>query len=209
VDGDPSAGAGLPASGIRASVLNGIELKHAIRGRVRLQIRAIKGEPALCREVEKQLAPLKVIRHVEVNPVTGSVLVMYDPADAVAIAEVGRMMIPGLDLVGMSSSDGGADADGSLADAVANFVRHTNEKVGAATGDVDLRFLVPVSLFFGGIVRLIASKKLITPAWYDFLWFAFGTYFTLNRGVAPEEPAPTSPADQPEPELVHPNGVQS
>ena len=33
----------------------------------------------------------------------------------------------------------------------------------------------------------MAAKKVPSPTWYDFLWFAFGTYFTLNRGGNPSE----------------------
>ena len=41
----------------------------------------------------------------------------------------------------------------------ADLVRKINAHVEATTGSVDLRFLVPASLFVGGLVRLIASKK--------------------------------------------------
>jgi len=194
VDEGDVPGAGPPASGIRPADLTGIELRHAIPGRVRLRIPGIKGQPALAREIERQLAGLTVVRRVEVSAVTGSVLVVYDPADSAALAGLGRMMIPGLDLDGMA--DAGAqrraetDTPASPADVVADLAREVNARVEAATGSVDLKFLVPASLFVGGLVRLIATKKLTSPAWYDFLWFAFGTYCTLNRSEALEGPAP-------------------
>jgi hypothetical protein len=179
--------AGSTARGIRPSDLAGIELRHAIPGRVRLRFPALKGEPGLSHEVERQLSALPVVRRVEVNPVTGSVLVLYDPADSAAIAQLGRLMIPGLDLDAMPRPDdsAGPNGDGSAApaEALAEFGRRLNEKFEAASGHaVDLKFLVPPSLVVGGLLRLIASKKVPSPAWYDFLWFAFGTYFTLNRG---------------------------
>jgi hypothetical protein len=202
-------GAGLPPPGIRAADLTKIELRHAIPGRVRLRFPGIKGHPALAREIEKQLAGLTVVRRVEVSHQTGSVLVIYDPADSAAIAELGRMIIPGLDLDGLSIPEGSGPDDGSVtispAVAVADFARQFNAKVEAATGGADLRFLLPASLFVGGLFRLIASKKLTSPAWYDFLWFAFGTYCTLNRSIPRREPddsaaAADSAAD------VHVNG---
>jgi Heavy metal associated domain 2 len=196
---DVSSGTpGAATREIRPSDLAGIELRHAIPGRIRLRIPAIKGEPGLSREVQRQLSALAVIRRVEVNPVTGSVLVLFDPADSAAIAQLGRMMIPGLDLVAMPRPDDLTAADGngsgSTAEAVAEFGRQLNEKVQVATGHAaDLKFLVPASLLVGGLVRLIASRKVPSPTWYDLLWFAFGTYFTLNRGQAREEPLETSP----------------
>jgi hypothetical protein len=204
VDGDSSAGVDLPSQGIRTSDLTGIELRHAIPGRVRLRIPGIKGKPALAREIEKQLAGFPVIRRVEVNPVTGSVLVAYDASDSAAIAELGRLMIPGLDLEGVSDPV----AEGSMADVVEVLGRDLNARVQAATGDVDLKFLLPASLFVGGIVRLVASKKLTGPAWYDFLWFAFNTYFTLNRGARSAAAATTPTAGEPEPAVAQLHGMQ-
>jgi hypothetical protein len=73
------------------------------------------------------------------------------------------------------------------ADAVAELGRQINQRIESATGGtLDLKLLVPASLLIGGLVRLIAARKITSPTWYDFLWFAFGTYFTLNRGGSPE-----------------------
>jgi Heavy metal associated domain 2 len=194
VGDERNATARVPAPGIRPSDLEGIELRHAIPGRIRLRIRAIKGEPRLSREVQKQLAGLRVIRRVEANPVTGSVLVLYDPADSAAIAQLGRMIIPGLDLDAMAGAHGAAEQSGTGAvparRAIADFARSLNRKVEDATGcAVDLKLLVPASLVVGGLIRLIASRRIPSPSWYDFLWFAFGTYFTLNRAEGDEGPA--------------------
>src|SRR5262249_45008419 len=156
-------GAGLPSPGIRTADLTGIQLRHAIPGRVRLRIPSIKGQPDLAREIEKQLTGLTVVRRVEVSAVTGSVLVVYDPADSAAIAGWGGLRLPGLDRDGVADSgaEPGAATDNpsSPAEAIAELARKVNAQVEAATGSVDLRFLVPASLFVGGLVRLIASKK--------------------------------------------------
>jgi hypothetical protein len=188
VDDERNGAAGPPARAIRPVDLAGIELRHAIPGRVRLKIPAIKGEPELSREVQRQLAALPIVRRVEVNPVTASVLVHYDPADSAAIAQLGRLMIPGLDLSAMPRRDEFAEATSdestSPAEAVSAFTQRLNEKLEVATGGTaDLRILVPASLFAGGLLRLLATRKVPSPTWYDFLWFAFGTYFTLNRGA--------------------------
>jgi hypothetical protein len=186
-------------------------LRHAIPGRVRLRIPAIKGKPGLSREVQKQLAALPIVRRVDVSPVTGSVLVLYDPADSAAIAQLGRLMIPGLDLNAMPGPDDLAEVAGaesaSPTETVSAFTRRLNDRLEAATcGAVDLKFLVPASLFAGGLLRLVASRKVPSPTWYDFLWFAFGTYFTLNRAHSHEEPIePAHPSDGQEavPEVDH------
>jgi hypothetical protein len=205
---DHLSGDGLPSHAISATDLRGIKLRHAIPGRVRLRIPGIKGQPALAREVQRQLAGLKVVRRVEVSPITGSVLVIYDPADTEAMMELGRMMIPGLDLRGMPANGAADSTNGAmsspLVDAITDYFGQLNTKVGAATGSTDLKVLLPASLFLCGILRLVATKRLTTPAWYDLLWFSFGTFFTLNRPWTPD-----ADFTDPEPEPAHVNGAPS
>jgi hypothetical protein len=157
----------------------------------------------MAREVQKQLAALKIVRRVEVSPITGSVLVIYDPADEASMMELGRMMIPGLDLEGMPAP---AEGDGapSAADTIADTFRQLNAKIGAATGTADLKVLLPASLFLCGVLRLVAAKKVPGPTWYDLLWFSFGTFFTLNR---PSPPEPAAPVREEDAEAEHRNGV--
>jgi hypothetical protein len=181
-------------------LLRGIELRHAIPGRVRLRVPGIKGRPALAREVQRQLSGFRIVRRVEVSTVTGSVLVLYDPADNAAMAELGRLIIPGLDLDGtQAAAIQGQGIDGaspSLPDQVANAFRQINAKVEAATGGADLRVLLPATLFAGGILRMLVGKALTSPQWYDFLWFSFGTFFTLNRPPEPQEAATATARDR-------------
>jgi hypothetical protein len=203
VGDDHPAGGDPPPPGPDAAGLGGVELRHAIAGRVRLRIAALKGQPALARDVQKQLSALKVVRRVEVSPVTGSVLVIYDPADEAALMELGRMMIPGLDLDGMPAPPDGAPAP-SAADAIADTFRQLNAKIGSATGTADLKVLLPASLFLFGIARLVAAKKVPGPTWYDLLWFSFGTFFTLNR---PSPPEPADPVREEDATAAHRNGA--
>jgi hypothetical protein len=198
VNDEWSEAAGAPAPGIRPADLAGIELRHAIPGRIRLRIPAIKGKSDLLHEVQRQLSALPVIRHVDVNPVTASVLVLYDPADSAAIAQLSRLIIPGLDFDAMPAPGDLADSAGLAppppGEAVLALGRRLNRRIEAATGGtVDLKFLVPASLVVGAVARIIAARKVPSPTWYDFLWFAFGTYFTLNRGASPEGTGAAAP----------------
>jgi copper chaperone CopZ len=61
---------------------------HSIPGRLRIKSTLIKKNPAEAAKAKALLAPLPGIQNVDVNLLTGSVLVRYDPA---AIAE-GRIL---------------------------------------------------------------------------------------------------------------------
>jgi hypothetical protein len=51
----------------------------------------------------------------------------------------------------------------------------------------DLGILVPLALGVLGVRSLLVSEKTLFPSWHDYLWFAFSTYFILNRVDSPQE----------------------
>ncbi len=52
---------------------------HSVPGRLRIKIPMVRCEPGVGREVVEIVEHIRGVRHVEVNPVTGSVVVRYDP----------------------------------------------------------------------------------------------------------------------------------
>jgi copper chaperone CopZ len=52
---------------------------HILPGRVRLRFRSLKDRPAVAAALESHLGAVEGISRVEVNPLTGSLLVHYDP----------------------------------------------------------------------------------------------------------------------------------
>jgi hypothetical protein len=170
-----------------------VELLHAIPGRIRLRVPEIKGNPARAREVEQQVGRLKVVRRIEVSPITGSVLVTYDPDDSASLAEVGRLFHPGLDLATVATlPDPVPEVDAvtpSVVDGVMRNLRAINANVRATTGGLDLRILLPVTLILLGIKAWVTDREK-TPGWYNYFWFAFGTFCTLNRRATSEHWAP-------------------
>lgn len=53
---------------------------HLLDGRLRIKVREVKGAPRAARRVEDRLVALPGVSAVDANPVTGNVLVLYDPA---------------------------------------------------------------------------------------------------------------------------------
>ncbi|HMB05675.1 MAG TPA: hypothetical protein VKP69_18310 [Isosphaeraceae bacterium] len=204
-----------------------VELLHATPGRIRLRIPEVKSNPALAREIQKQISGYQGVRRVEANPITGSVLVLYALEAASSVVELARLFVPELGLdesaLGFApvSSAGDADAgactepSASMAEGIARYFRDLNEDVAAATGGPDLKVLLPVTLFVFGAKGLVFSKKPAVPTWYDFLWFSLGTFMMLNRPAqaqaaasAPESPPSVVPsAERPLPIAPLRNGT--
>ena len=51
---------------------------HTLTGRLRIKVPEVKGAPSKAREVERHLAQVHGVDEVSANPVTGSVLILYN-----------------------------------------------------------------------------------------------------------------------------------
>jgi Heavy metal associated domain 2 len=170
----------------------GIRVVHAIPGRIRLKIPRLKENPALAREVQERLSAVQEVQRAEVNPVTGSVLVLYDRTavesldSLLSLAEWFSSLFPDFEfseIEGWLGSTNGEGAATPLAERLSAVLGSLNAKVGETTGGVDFKLLLPLILFLLGMRGLLIAGKGVYPTWYDLLWFAFGTFFMLNPGV--------------------------
>src|SRR5262249_32442664 len=171
--------------------VGGIRVVHAIPGRIRLKVAQVRENPALASEIQTRLAASRGIRQVEVNPLTGSVLVLYEAQNTAspdalgALAEPLTALFPGFELKDSAawqpSSTNGASPAPSLTGGISSFFGALNTGVGKVTGgSADLKILVPLILLVLGVRGLLVSEKLVFPAWYDLFWFSLGTFFMLH-----------------------------
>jgi hypothetical protein len=181
----------------------GIQVVHALPGRVRLKVAGVKGNPGLAGKVRKKLAAVPGIRQVEANPVTGNVLIHYDHAaiqTAEALEPLAAILgefcpeVEALSLLGQLASltenlSSGANPGGGLI----TGMKALNAEVGRITGGLDLKLLAPLTLFFFGVRSLLAAGKTTVPAWHDYFWFAFSSLVMLNRGWFEGSQAETAP----------------
>lgn len=178
--------------GAEEMAISGIRVVHAIPGRVRVKISRLKENPVLVREVQERLSDIQGIRRVEVNPITGSVLILYDRTEfesldsLLSLAAGLSPLFPDLEFSEVEGWLTPANGDGnatSVAERLATSFGSLNTKVGETTGGIDLKLLLPLTLFLLGIRGVLVAGKGVFPTWYDLLWFAFGTFFMLNPGV--------------------------
>jgi Heavy metal associated domain 2 len=178
--------------GAKGMGIGDMKVVHAIPGRVRVKIARLKENPVLAREVQARLSAVQGIQHVEVNPVTGSVLVLYDRTafesldSMLSLAPWFSPLFPDIEFRELedwpASVNGNSNAT-PFTERLTTFFEGFNAKVGETTGGVDLKLLLPLTLFLLGMRGVLAVGKGVFPTWYDLLWFAFGTFFMLNPGV--------------------------
>ena len=102
-------------------------LLHTLEGRMRLKIREVKGSPAEAIAVESRLREVDGVHHITANPVTGSVLVLYDSG-----------------LTGVDEITGTLRAGGYLSDPVPATA--ADRPIGGGFGHLVLRATTEVAL---------------------------------------------------------------
>ena len=174
---------------------------HAIPGRIRVKVGALKDNAALARELRERLAAEPGVRRAEANPTTGSLLVLYDTEApgwrdyTRALSDRLRSVAPGVDPAEIAARLAAAPAPtngtvGIEAHHVMGYFRGLNEEVRSATGGPGLTMLVPLALLLLGARGLLAAEKVAVPRWYDLVWFGFATFLMLNAaGVPPAKAA--------------------
>jgi hypothetical protein len=172
-----------------------IRVVHVMPGRVRLKASPVKGNPALARQVQTKLRGVSGVHEVQANPLTGSILLLVDLAKLLepeALAPLADALgelfpeIEALELAGRIITGVGEAAAGPACtptEGLAGPISALNTRIGNLTGGIDLRLLLPLTLLYLGLRRLLTDKEAPAPAWYDFLWFGFSTFIMLNRGL--------------------------
>lgn len=151
--------------------LEDIHVVHTLPGRIRFKLEGLKGNPAQARELEGRLATVRGMHHVQASYLTGSVVARYDPA-----------VLESLDLhFAIANALGIAPSDLNAEYLAKWSAKETNRGRSSPFETVtNWQMLVPLVLCLLGIRSLLVTDKLTFPQWYDYLWFAFGTYTTLN-----------------------------
>lgn len=167
----------------------GVRLAHVSAGRMRLKVDDIKGRIRRAREIDEELRRIPGIHSVEVSPVTGSVLLTYDQSALesmelpFSVARVLGISLNDLDpehLRRLMSGNGAAASDLSIAAGLDTVIRDVNAALRRSLG-ADLGIVLPAALAVLGFRSLLSADKTVLPSWHDYLWFAFSSYFMLNR----------------------------
>lgn len=76
----------LPAQCKASYLVNQVEIASFIEGRLRVIYQQLKHDPSLQEQIAQELKAIKEITSFKINPLTGSVLIIYDAQQAAANA---------------------------------------------------------------------------------------------------------------------------
>ena len=177
-------------------MMDGARVVHHIPGRLRVKLPRASRNPALLRQLQDFVSGLGGVRQVEVNPVTGSILVHYHPESREQIESLMKSagstpagyLPPELADAGDLANRIVAEADflsahSQLAQHIVNGVKALDQAVREATDNaVDLKVLLPAGLAIWAYLK--SSTEAATPLWATLAIFSFNSFVSLHRPIA-------------------------
>ena len=194
-------------SGERVATQLSAQIAHSIPGRLRLRVSGLNGHPDALAQVAKRLGCLEGVRSVALNQRARSVVLEYNPnAKSTLLASLCSVFPDFLDhrqAPKHQINSRHRPQTPNLAGEITELFGRVNTEVEKATGGVDLKTLVPLTLLALSVLGLLAGavrrRKLPAPTWYDLLWFAFNTFMILNlTGASPIKQQSAEKSEQPQ-----------
>ncbi len=159
-------------------------IEHALPGRLRLRL---PREVDLDRLTSDWKARAGVTR-VSASPVTGSVLIHFDPEQADV-----QSLVDGLALRALQAEPAHAvPRSGTLAEAIVTATTALDAKVKQATRGVGLGTLLPVGLL-GWAASEVLRGRTRPLAWTSAIWYAHGILREYTREAGRVPPTPPAP----------------
>ena len=151
-----------------------LETVHALPGRLRLRVPGLCGASAIAREIEERLQQLDGISAAAASPVSGSLLITYDPDQVqpeILIAVVIRLLGLGEQVEQAPASRLGREIR-DLGDAL-------NQAVHRQTGGlIDLWTALPLGLGAAGARSMMRKDR---KTGVPMLWWAYRSLLGPNR----------------------------
>jgi hypothetical protein len=184
-------------------VSNSADVTHHIPGRMRIKVPHAKGNHKLLEQIRQSVSAMPGVGAVEVNPVTGSILLHYDTekheAFESALGEHGEqqklftLTPPQLTEADEIAAKIQAEAEflsehSDVARSLVNFFKYVNESVKRASGNsVDLKVLLPLGL--AAYMFTSSEAMMSTPMWVTLSIFSFNSFLALHHDQ-PQNPHP-------------------
>ena len=154
------------------------EVIHTLPGRIRFRIPMLEGQdPEIIDSIEKELKRLPEINSVDLNPISGSLVLDYHDQEINASIICGIL----LKLLGLEQD---LDAQPqSLIQKELNLIGTSlNHQVyNSSAGIFDLTSALSLSIFSLGMYKIIVQRDRNTPSGFSLLWWAYVIFKSGNR----------------------------
>ncbi len=143
-----------------------IRIVHAIPGRVRLKVAGLKANPDLGTVIQTRLKSVPGIQAVETQPLTGSVLVLFDsqtivaPASLLTLSETLTDLFPELDQTKLAEfltqANAAEASDLTWSESLADFLAGLSGRLAGMLGSLtNFKVLIPVAFVLFGLPHFL------------------------------------------------------
>ena len=151
------------------------EIRASIPGRIRLYMPAVSSSPETAARMKKQMEETGAVHEVQINPSTGTVLILYNAAQVEApVVEGAAIHLMGLDEAVRKPA--GSRMEAGL-QTIWNSLSHGITE--ATNGWMDARMLAGAALSIAAVRSLIIHGAVL-PGGITLLWWA-SSIFSRNR----------------------------
>jgi hypothetical protein len=152
-------------------------IAHSSTGRLRIRVPSQKGNLDALKSVGDQLAACPGIISIEVNPGTGSILLLHQ-STVQQIAEYARSK----NLFSFQEQKGprvpSAELRGNLSNTFKSFDRQVQSLTG---GDLDLKGFTIAALVVAGSAQILTGNASALP-WFAAFWYAYNLQSKTKEG---------------------------
>jgi hypothetical protein len=162
--------------------LPGAFICHQSSQRLRIKVASRKGNAGYFEKLQTTLARLRTFDSLEVNPLTGSILIVDSYIDVDEIAEYAQSRRL-FDLMGQDNSRS------PMTTQLVSHLENLNKNIRRlTTGEMDLAGILLLLLLISGLTELLRGN-IRMPPWYTAFWYAFGIYklASVIKEKSPEE----------------------
>jgi hypothetical protein len=171
-------------------------LAHSVPGRLRVRLDRRETDPEALEPLLARLRRRRGVRSARFNPVSGSVVVEYDPAALTETALLGDL--PAVEAPGPAVAPPGpgprisAARSSQPARALTRCWWETDAALARASGGwIDLKLLVPLALALLAVRQLLRRGQLQDLSWHGLLWYSYNLFYHFhpelrNPPVQPE-----------------------
>ena len=153
-------------------------ISHRTTGRLRVKIPSKKGDRSFFQSIKEQFSGLKGIEAVEINPLTGSVLIVHG-TDEKTIG--GHAAANGLFIVQELNA-----APAGLQRRISRAFGSVNSQLKSATsGEIDIGGLAFLVLLGFGVYQISAGNLTALP-WYAAFWYALNIFLKSAKDASAE-----------------------
>jgi hypothetical protein len=165
-------------SGFLPHIRGKFEVVHTLPGRIRFRIPILEDkDPEVIETVAEELKRVPEIKEVEINPISGSLVLDYRDE------EIDASIICGVLLKLLGLEDAMDARPKSIVQKEINLIGTSlNRQVyNSSAGILDLPSTLALTLFVLGLYKIIVQQDRNTPGGFSFLWWAYVIFQSGNR----------------------------